>query len=550
MSDHSVKSNKVFRQLNKIVIRYIPIMVLVYFTINVLGLVLPLTMKNIYGNVISSKSELTLKVLILGTLIALLLETILKKVKDSSTKWIASVYEYKLSNAMIEKILCSSSDEENKSYIADLEKINSASVLAGYYSSKLYQLIIDLPFMIMYLYLIYLFGDKLVLIPITLIVIYVCATFVLTYFYSINKKSEIEKNDDVLKTLSETLEKIHTVKGAGIEAFQIKFYKERLNEVTVSSYMSNRIESLINVFTGNYSQITLFAILLGGGALMGEGLMTFGEVTGCAMLGSRAISPIMHVMDNYHQNKEMSIVKENIIKLLSRDSQYEENAPDFPNDLEGTIEIINLEYEDIQSKKVSELSVVIPKNSFVSINPREFLSYRSVINKLYGKEKIERGNILIDNLDIARWNMNSLKGKMEYLQSNFNLVKGTVLDNIVFYDYSKSQNAYIAANLTGLDELVSQMPDGFETQLDSYFSSQLSPAFLQKLNLTRALVDRPRILILDRLDESMDEDTKEYYKWLLESLKGSMTIIVVTTNSEINKMKTHTINELGIVEEA
>lgn len=550
MSTDNYQNKNHFKQFNRLIIKYVPIMILVYLTINLLGLVLPLTMKNIYGNVIGSGSVLSLRILMTGTLVALLFESILKKVKDSSNKWIASVYEYKLTNYMVEKTFETNAEKDISTYISDLEKFNSVSILANYYSSKFYQLIIDMPFMMMYLYLIYIFGNILVIIPIALIMLYMAVSFILTHMYEKVRIDELEKSEQILNTLSETLEKIHVVKGAGIESHQIKNYREKLMGVTESNYSCNRIESTSKVFTGNFGQIVLFAILLNGGVLMNEGLMTFGEVTACAMLGSRAMSPIIHVMDNYHQKREMKIVKNQIMKLLSKENIYDQSTPSFPEDIEGTIEIIDLEYENIQSHQKSNISINIPKGSFVTIDPRGFLSYRSIIRKLYGKEKIVGGRILIDNLDISKWNMNSLKGKMEYIQSDFNIIKGSVLDNVVFYDYSKAQNAYVASSLTGLDELVSQMPEGFETQIDSYFSNQFSSEFLQKLNLTRALVDRPRILILDRLDESMDEETKQYYKWLLESLKGSMTLIVITANTEITSLGTHVFSEFGIVGEA
>lgn len=543
------KEDKDFIKLRNLVIKYVPIMVLVYLSINILGLVLPLTMKNIYGSVISSKSVISLRVLMFGTLVALFFEAILRKVKDSTNKWISSIYEYKLTNTMIEKIFNSYTKENSKNYISDLEVFNSVSNLSGYYSGKVYQLLIDLPFMMLYLFLIFIIGRSLVAIPTVLIVFYMITTFIMTGVYSASREKELEESESILRILTETLEKIHIIKGAGIEAHQIKFYKNRLTETTKLNFLCNRVESAISVFKGNYGQITLFSILLGGGVLMNRGLMTFGEVTACAMLGSRSISPIIHVMDNYHQNKEMKLTKNRIEKLLSREKFYEEEVQDFPEDIEGTIEIIKLSYADVQSKAKSTISLTIPKGAFVTINPREFLSYGMILNKLYGKEKISEGKILIDNLDISKWNMSSLKGKMEFLQSNVNIVKGSVLDNIVFYDYTKAQNAYIAANLTGLDELVSQMPEGYETQLDSYYSNQLSAEFLQKLNLTRAFVDRPRILILDRLEESMDEETKKYYLWLLENLKGSMMLIVVTTNVEISMLKTHYIDKNGIFEE-
>ncbi|MEG0371617.1 MAG: hypothetical protein RR645_04900, partial [Clostridium sp.] len=97
------------------------------------------------------------------------------------------------------------------------------------------------------------------------------------------------------------------------------------------------------------------------------------------------------------------------------------------------------------------ISCNIASGSFVCINPIEFLSYDKIFRKIIGREKIDEGKILIDNLDITEWNMSRLKGKVEYLTDHVSIFKGSILDNITYFNTDKNQDAYDSASMTGLD---------------------------------------------------------------------------------------------------
>jgi ATP-binding cassette subfamily C protein LapB len=531
------KDKKKYNRINRTPIRFIPIMLLVYLSINLLSLTLPLAMKKIYGSIMLSRSLASLRYVLIGVLIAIFLESIMKKIKDSSTKWISAKYEYKLSIFLMNKLMHSYTHNSNdENYITNLEKFNSISRITTFHSTRMYQLFIDLPFMCIFLYLIYIFGGPLVLIPIVLSAIYVIVLLIISHKYFKNRMAQIKANDKLVDQLTETLEKIHLVKGAGIEESQIIRYRKLLDEATESSYISDKYESIPRTLSSNFAQLNLFTILIGGGFLISTNSITFAEITACAMLGGRAIGPVVSIMNQYFQRKDIQILKNRIDEISDIKSQYSSDVPDFPEDISGNIEIINLEYEDIQTHKKEILNATIEAGSFVHISPRSFLSYKTILRKMIGQEKIKSGQVLIDNLDIKEWNMNSLKGKIEYICEHVSIYKGSIIDNITYFNDAKIQNAYNASAITGLDEMISHQANGFETQIDDYSRNSLSPAFIQRLNLTRALIDRPRILILDRIDESMDVETLANFKWLLERFRGRMTIILVSDNPELVKL--------------
>lgn len=541
-----MSTNKTYEKIKRGPLKYIPFMILISFAINLLSLALPLTMKQIYGHIIMDKSLGTLMILLAGCTIALMLEVLLRRIKDSSSKWIAAQYENRLSTFLIRKMLNTFESEQGDQGMHNNAGIlNAVSRIASYYSTSFYQLFIDLPFMCLFLYLIYFLGRELVFVPLVLSAVYVVIMVVNTMLYAKNRKMQLEADDRLMGHLVESLEKIHLIKAAGLEAFQITKFKKILQELTETDFRTNRYEMLPGIMNAYFSQLTLFSILIGGSYMMMNGGINFGEITACALLGGRAIGPVQSMMSLLLQYKDIRILKEKIETIAMEPDQYDKEVPLFPEDILGTIEIMNLEYEDIQNNAMRTFSCQITSGSLVIISPTEFLSYRRVINKLIGWKKITGGRILVDNLNITEWNMDSLKGKIAYLSDRVSIFKGSILDNITYFNAAQNADAYEAASITGFDALVTQMSDGFETPLDSQSINSLSSAFLQRLNLTRALLVRPRILILDRLDESMDYETFEIYLWLINKFKGRLTMIVATDRPEIKALADGLLKEVG-----
>lgn len=538
-----------YQKIKRIPIKYIPIMIMAAFSINILSLALPLTMKQIYNKIILNESVETLTILIIGCVVAMGLESFLKKTKATSSKWIASKYEYQLTSFLTKKILNSYEIHSNSNgYNANIEKFNSIPKLATHHSTRLYELFVDLPFMLLFLYLIFYLGGLIVIVPIILSVLYIIIMFVISKSYFNSRQNQITTNDILMSQLSETLEKVHLVKAAGLEEFQIAKFKKSLEKTTKVNYQTNKLLMISEIIPTYFSQLILFSILIAGGYLMVYEGILFGEITACALLGGRAVAPIQSLLKLYMEKKDIQLLSARIDQIALRPNQYAENVPFFPDDIEGTIEINNLLYNNVQTHRAETLTLHINSGSFVYFHPATFLSYREIFNKIVGKEKIEGGKILIDNLDISEWNMNSLKGKIEYLSDWVSLYKGSVIDNITYFNQSKNQDAYAAAALTGLDVLVAKMSEGFETVLDAQDSNYLSSAFLQRLKLTRVLLSRPRIMILDRIDEGMDYETLTIFIWLLEKFKGRLTILIATDNQVIKNMADIEIHEAGKLE--
>jgi ABC-type bacteriocin/lantibiotic exporter with double-glycine peptidase domain len=502
-------------------------MILVFFSINVLSLALPISLKKIYSSIIVDQSVVSLQFILVFVLVALILESIMRYVKETSSKWIATKYELLLSQFLVEKILNRFNDGR-KNFISNIEKFKTITKLTNFASKAYYQLWIDLPFSILFFFLIYLYGGYIVLIPLILALIYALIVFFSMFSYFKSQSDYVEKMDLQIERLIDALDKIHLIKSSGLEESQFIKFKKTIDEVSIQEYQTNLFKVTPNTLSQKISQLSFFMVLIAGGYLLSQNMISFGQITACALLSNRALSPVISMMRYFQQTQDIKVIKERLYELAESSSQYSEDTPYFPNEIMGALEFVNLGYTNVQTGQLMEISASIEPREFISIDPAEFPSYKEVLNKISGRVATETGMVLIDSLNISEWNLHHLKGKLEYLDDNVPIFKGSVIENITYFDPSQTNSGFESAALTGLNDIVTMMPEGFETQLDSHMLNYLSSGFLQRLNLSRALLSRPRILILDRIDESMDEDTLKLFTWLLESFKGQMTIILVS----------------------
>lgn len=528
------KTIRAYRKIRRLPLRYVPYVVLAFLSINVLSLALPLTMKKIYGTIIQSKSVTSLRYILLFVVSALILESILRATKDSTCRWISSKYEFLLVKHMLKNIL-KSDDEMADScyYISNTERIRSVAKVSSFYAVAYYQAFIDVPFAALFLYLIYVYGGILFYIPLITGGLYVAVNLVFSFFLFEKQSDYIDRTDDLMGILMESLEKIHIIKSSGTEEAHINRYKDALKESTELEYERNRYQIIPTILASNIGQLTMFLILICGGYLMSLNTLSFAQITACAILGSRAVGPIVSVMRVFMDRREVSIYEERIQRLSLLDSRYSEDIPIFPEDVKGTIEFAGFAYIDSYTDRKRVLNHHIPFGSFLHISPDEFRAYDQMFDAITGRKSVKEGRVLIDNLDINEWNAIGLRGQVDRLDTRPVIFKGTVMENLTYYDNTLIKSAYDSAALTGLDELVKEMNEGYSTQLDHSSVNYLSSSFIQRMNLSRVFLIRPRILLIDRIDEAMDRETLDTFIWVLSKLKGTATILAATNNQEI-----------------
>ncbi len=140
----------------------------------------------------------------------------------------------------------------------------------------------------------------------------------------------------------------------------------------------------------------------------------------------------------------------------------------------------------------------------------------------------QAGEILIDQQPIQEIDINQWRKKVAYVPQDLFLVRGTIRQNIRFYDETISDEEVAwATTLAHVDEFVQTLRNGLDTEIGE-FGVGLSTGQRQRIVLARALARRPDLLILDEATSALDNASEKRIHETIRSLKGTITTIMIT----------------------
>lgn len=173
-------------------------------------------------------------------------------------------------------------------------------------------------------------------------------------------------------------------------------------------------------------------------------------------------------------------------------------------------------------------SVEIPANKITVLVGRSGSGKTTMLDLIIGFNRPNKGRITIDDVDLKDINLAAWRGQIGYVPQELTLLRGTIADNIILGDESLTDaDVNTALQLAGASEFVSALPLGIMTDIGT-MGAKLSGGQRQRISLARALVHRPRLLLLDEVTSALDEVTEEEICRNVKALSGSLTILAIT----------------------
>ncbi|MDE2486715.1 MAG: type I secretion system permease/ATPase [Alphaproteobacteria bacterium] len=161
----------------------------------------------------------------------------------------------------------------------------------------------------------------------------------------------------------------------------------------------------------------------------------------------------------------------------------------------------------------------------------------SLARALVGVWPTAAGAIRLDGFDLKHWDPQQLGPYVGYLPQDVELFSGTVAENIARFGEFKSEDVIEAAQIAGVHELIQSLPDGYETQIGEG-GQTLSGGQRQRIALARTIYRRPALIVLDEPNANLDSHGEAALANALMHLKGRSTIVFVT----------HKINLLSVAD--
>lgn len=189
---------------------------------------------------------------------------------------------------------------------------------------------------------------------------------------------------------------------------------------------------------------------------------------------------------------------------------------------------ISYHYPDSEVQALENISLTVPKGKAVGFVGSSGAGKTTIVDLILGLLEPDKGEILIDGVDIQQ-NLSAWQKNMGYIPQSIYLADETLRSNIAFgipkeeIDDSKVLNA---VKLAQLGTLIEQLPDGLETIIGEN-GTRLSGGQRQRVGIARALYHAPDVLVMDEATSALDNITEKQITNAIESLKGERTLIMI-----------------------
>lgn len=296
-----------------------------------------------------------------------------------------------------------------------------------------------------------------------------------------------------------------------------------------------------------------------GGIFTLEGLTTFGALVAFIQYAQMFFRPISDLSEKYNVLQQAMASSERIFKLLDTPPliQSPETGGQKINNVSGKITFKDVHFAYNDSEYVlKDVSFDLEPGESVAIVGHTGAGKTTIINVLGRQYDIQKGDILIDNISVKGWDLDSLRSQMAVVLQDVFLFSGTVADNIrLGNDHISLDTVKWASRQVNAHNFIEKLSKQYETPVKER-GVTLSMGQKQLISFARALVVNPRILILDEATSSIDTETEILIQQALEVLMKNRTSLIIahrlSTIKHVNKiivMHKGSIREMGTHDE-
>ncbi len=495
--------------------------------INILMLVPVIYMLQVYNRVMSSGSLSTLISLTL-LMVALLMamggfEWVRSRILISASNRLEKNLRKRVSQAAFKTTLLSGGRSGGGQALSDLSSLRQFLTGSGLFA------FFDAPWFPIYVAIMFMFHTWFGVAAIISGIIMVALAYANEIMTSKRLQEANSLANNVSSQLGGSLRNAEVIAAMGM-ADDIRSRQEASSDqvLVLQTEASSKAAVIANV-SKSFRMITQ-SLLLGMGALLAlQGQISPGMVIAGSLLLGRALAPIDMLVGTW---KGFSVARAQYARLgeLLNAIPAEKETMSLPAP-EG-----NLSAEQVvvvppgsQITAVRGVSLQLDAGEVLGIVGPSASGKSSLARALLGIWPVRAGKVRLDGADIAAWDRAELGPHVGYLPQDIELFDGSISENISRFGELSSEKIVAAAKLSGVHEMVLQLPQGYDTVIGGA-GGVLSGGQRQRIGLARAVYNKPKLLVLDEPNSNLDDQGEKELVEALKRVKSEGSTIVVITH--------------------
>lgn len=361
------------------------------------------------------------------------------------------------------------------------------------------------------------------------LIIVVCSVLPLIIPQIFNKKNQklrmdsIGENEQFIAKSKEITDGFETIKSFGIEDKIINLF-EKLNKTNQKKlFLANRFNVFHMAFSIFISMLGIVSALVTATYLSSKGLITAGEIGAIIQLSNYIVDPVTTIPANVISIKSVEMEMKRIDKMIAKKNADSKVREKFK--LDNQISIKNLSFKYGDNEVLKGISLDLEKGKKYAIVGESGSGKSTLANILLRRLDYENGSVKFDDTELKCIDEDDFYSNTSLVSQNVFLFNDTLKNNVCLYnDYSQSDFEK-SIEKSKLDCVIEDLEEKENTVLGEYGTS-LSGGEKQRVSISRALIKKSSLVIMDEATSSLDIKTARAIENTLLSL--NQTVLVIT----------------------
>ena len=356
--------------------------------------------------------------------------------------------------------------------------------------------------------------------------------FAMKYF-----KAAFRKYDDLNSSVQENITGIRVVKAYVREDFE----KKRFTDASANLYnVFTRAEKIVNL-NAPLMQLTVYSCILGiswlGAQMIVVGDLTTGNLMSLLAYCMNILMSLMMLSMIFVMMSMSTASMERIAEVLNEKSDIANpEEPDYEVP-DGSIEFKNVYFSYHKTSEepvLKNINLKIRSGETIGIIGGTGSAKSSLVNLISRLYDVTEGQVLVGGKDVRSYDMETLRNEVSVVLQKNVLFSGSILDNLRWGDKEASEEeCKRACELACADEFIQRMPEGYNTHIEQG-GTNVSGGQRQRLCIARALLKKPKILILDDMTSAVDTATDaKIRKAFREEIPNTTKLIIAQRISSV-----------------
>ena len=336
--------------------------------------------------------------------------------------------------------------------------------------------------------------------------------------------------DTLNAVFQENLAGVRVVKAFTREKHEKQRFDKANDSLTSIMLKAMRLMSVVSPLMILFMNGTVIAVIFIGGKEVDAASLEVGQVMSVVTYMTQALMSLMMMSMMFMMVSRAQVSAKRVREVLNTESSIDRNETSVLSVTEGTVsfENVSFSYPEAAGDSVLQgINLEIKKGEFVAFLGATGSGKSTLVNLIPRFYDVTAGAVKIDGHDVREYATASLRSEIGMVLQEAVLFSGTIMENIKWGNPDATdEEAVKAAKIAQADDFVSSFADGYETVLGQRGLS-LSGGQKQRLSISRAILKKPKIMIMDDSTSALDMGTEARLQKALKENLNDMTLIII-----------------------